>query len=99
MMHSNYKENENFIMSEYTCYIEQYPHRLPHNDEAELRPCGHYACPPHTITYYGTGDDDELVGDYCMVCYARKFPDHCPDRLILEAVLQETSQGDRESLA
>ena len=80
---------EEFSMTEYTCYIEQYPHRLPHNDRAELRPCGHYACPPHTITYYGTGNDDELVGDYCMVCYARKFPQHCPDRLILQAVLRE----------
>jgi hypothetical protein len=71
------------------CYIEQFPHRLPHDREAVLLPCGHYACPPHTITYYGTGDDDELVGDYCMVCYARTFPQHCPDRLLLEAVLQE----------
>ena len=89
MMHSNHKEDEKSIMTEYTCYIEQFPHRLPHAEVAELRPCGHYACPPHTITYYGTGDDDELVEDYCMVCYARKFPQHCPDRLILEAVLQE----------
>jgi len=34
-----------------------------------------------------------------MVCYARKFPEHCPDRLILQAVLQESVQGDREGLA
>ena len=77
------------MMSTHVCYIEQFPHRLPHDREAVLLPCGHYACPPHTITYYGTGDDDELVGDYCLVCYARKFPQHCPDRLLLEAVLQE----------
>src|SRR5260370_16440513 len=83
-------------MTEPPCYSEQFPHRLAKRDEAELRPCGHYACPPHTITYYGTGDDDELVGDYCMVCYARKFPEHCPDRLILQAVLQESVQGGRE---
>ena len=76
-------------MNTHICYIEQFPHRLPHDREAVLLPCGHYACPPHTITYYGTGDDEELVGDYCMVCYARKFPQHCPDRLILEAVLLE----------
>lgn len=84
---SSKKENK---MNTHICYIEQFPHRLPHDREAVLLPCGHYACPPHTITYYGTGDDDELVGDYCMVCYARRFPQHCPDRLILEAVLQET---------
>ncbi len=76
-------------MTEHQCYIEQFPHMLPHRDSAELRPCGHYACAPHTITYYGTGDDEELVGDYCMVCYARKFPRNCPDPLILQAVLQE----------
>jgi hypothetical protein len=29
------------------------------------------------------------VGDYCLVCYARKFPQHCPDRLLLQAVLQQ----------
>lgn len=92
MMQTDHKENEKHCMAEYTCYIEQYPHRLPHAEVAELRPCGHYACPPHTITYYGTGDDDELVGDYCMVCYARKFPQHCPDRLILEAVLREQAE-------
>jgi hypothetical protein len=77
------------VMSTPVCYIEQFPHRLPHDREAVLLPCGHYACPPHTITYYGTGDDEELVGDYCLVCYAKKFPQHCPDRLLLTAVLQE----------
>ena len=51
---------ENTIMTEHICYIEQFPHGLPHRDEAELRPCGHYACAPHTITYYGTGDDDDV---------------------------------------
>jgi len=70
------------------CYIEQFPHGLPHREEAELRPCGHYARAPHTITYFGTGDDD-LAGDYCLVCYARKFPQYRPDRLILQAILQE----------
>lgn len=76
-------------MSEHTCYIAQYPHRLPCQDEAALQPCGHYACPPHTITYYGTGDDEELVGEYCMVCYGRAFPNNCPDRVLLQAILQE----------
>jgi hypothetical protein len=80
--------SEKNFMTEAACFIEKFPHSLPHRDHAELRPCGHYACPPHTITYYGTGDDDELVGDYCLVCYARKFPQHCPDRLLLQAALQ-----------
>jgi len=31
------------------CYIQQFPHQLPHRDEAKLRPCGHWACDPHTI--------------------------------------------------
>ncbi len=80
-------------MSKHECYIEQFPHRLPHQDEAVLRPCGHYACPPHTITYFGTGEDDEdeeMVGDYCMICYARKFPRNCPDPLIRQAILAES---------
>jgi len=76
-------------MSEQVCYIEQFPHSLPHRAEAVLRPCGHYACAPHTITYYGTGDDDELVGDYCMVCYARLFPHLCPDRALRKALLKD----------
>ena len=80
-------------MTEHICYIEQFPHSLPHRDQAELRPCGHYACAPHTITYYGTGDDDELEGDYCMVCYARTFPQNCPDRLIRQAIFQESEQA------
>jgi hypothetical protein len=77
------------MSEEYICYIEQFPHSLPHRDAAELRPCGHYACAPHTISYYGTGDDDELVGDYCLICYARTFPHLCPDRLIRAIILQE----------
>ncbi len=80
-------KKENY-MPEYTCYIELFPHSLPHRDEAQLRPCGHYACDPHTITYYGTGDDEELEGDYCMVCYAKKFPQNCPDRLLRQAILE-----------
>ncbi len=75
-------------MPEHLCYIEQFPHGLPHRDEVELRPCGHYACSPHTITYYGTGEDDELVGDYCLACYARIFPQHCPDKLLLQFVIE-----------
>jgi hypothetical protein len=74
-------------MTEHICYIEQFPHSLPHRDEASLQPCGHYACPPHTITYFGTGDDDELVGDYCMVCYTKTFPKNGPDRLLRQALL------------
>jgi hypothetical protein len=80
------------MVEQHECYIEQFPHRLPHRDLAELRPCGHYACPSHTITYYGTGDDDELTGDYCMVCYARRFPQHCPDPLLRSAVLDEAEE-------
>ena len=80
---------ESMNMIEQICYIEQFPHSLPHRESAVLCPCGHYACASHTITYYGTGDDDELVGDYCLVCYARTFPQNCPDRLIRQAILQE----------
>lgn len=79
-------------MEDHTCYIEQFPHALPHRDQAALQPCGHYACPPHTITYYGTGDDDELVGDYCMVCYARTFPRSCPDPLLRKAILERSQE-------
>ncbi|HEX9412241.1 MAG TPA: hypothetical protein VF916_01945 [Ktedonobacterales bacterium] len=69
------------------CYIDQYSHALPHRAEAQLRPCGHHACDPHTITYYGTGEPhDEREGDYCMVCYERTFPGRCPDRVLRAAV-------------
>jgi hypothetical protein len=53
------------------CYIDQFTHDLPHRGTAATRKCGHQACDPHTITYYGTGDDPEAEGDYCMVCYGR----------------------------
>ena len=35
------------------CYIDQFPHSLPHRDTPQPLPCGHSACAPHTITYYG----------------------------------------------
>lgn len=87
------EHNEYSEFSERVCYIEQFPHTLPHQEQPELRPCGHYACAPHTITYYGTGDDDELVGDYCMVCYTRQFPRYSPDRLLRQALLGTTERG------
>jgi hypothetical protein len=69
------------------CYIEQFPHVLPHRDAVSMRPCGHLACAPHTITYYGTGEEDDArEGDYCMVCYERTFPGMCPDRVLREAI-------------
>ena len=69
------------------CYIAEFPHQLPHRDAASERPCGHWACDPHTITYYGTGQpNDEREGDYCMVCYERTFPGMCPDRTLRAAV-------------
>ncbi|MEO8954182.1 MAG: CopG family antitoxin [Ktedonobacteraceae bacterium] len=86
-------ETSRTIMTEHTCYIENFPHRLPHQEEAQLRPCGHYACNPHTITYFGRGDDDELIGDYCLVCYARTFPQNCPNNLIRQAILQESEHA------
>ena len=68
------------------CFINQFPHSLPHRAEAQPRPCGHRACDPHTITYYGTGaPDDAREGDYCMVCYERTFPGRCPDRVLRQA--------------
>ena len=70
-----------------TCYIQQFPHALPHRDEPALRPCGHYACEPHTITYYGTGAaNDQREGEYCMVCYERTFPGMCPDKVLRAAI-------------
>ncbi|HEY7350358.1 MAG TPA: hypothetical protein VH599_18735 [Ktedonobacterales bacterium] len=80
-------------MAEAICYIEAFPHALPHRDEAKLRPCGHWACDPHTITYYGVSEEDEDEGDYCMVCYARKFPSLCPDPLLRRALAQEAPAG------
>jgi hypothetical protein len=71
------------------CSIERFPHALPHRDEARLRPCGHWACEPHTITYYGRGiEDDEREGEYCMVCYERTFPGMCPDKVLRAAIHQ-----------
>jgi hypothetical protein len=52
-----------------------------------MRPCGHWACDPHTITYYGTGEEgDQREGDYCMVCYELTFPGMCPDKVLRNAV-------------
>ncbi len=70
------------------CYIGQFPHSLPHRLETTaLRPCGHWACDPHTITYYGTGEDnDQREGDYCMVCYERTFPGRCPDKVLRASI-------------
>lgn len=74
-------------LSQHECYIDEFPHALPHRAEAQLRPCGHWACDPHTITYYGTGEEnDAREGDYCMVCYERQFPGRCPDRVLREAI-------------
>ena len=72
---------------EHGCYIEQFQHVLPNRAEAQLRPCGHWACDPNTITYYGTGEaGDAREGDYCMVCYEITFPGMCPDRTLRQAV-------------
>lgn len=74
-------------MADVVCYLESFPHVLPHRDEARMRPCGHWACDPHTITYYGV--DEEQSGDegeYCMVCYSQKFPHLCPDPLLRKAL-------------
>ena len=81
-------------MVEVACYLEAFPHALPHRGEAKLRPCGHWACDPHTITYYGV--DEEAQGDegeYCMVCYGRKFPHLCPDPLLRRALGSASSAG------
>lgn len=69
------------------CYIDQFPHSLPHRDTPQPLPCGHSACAPHTITYYGTGaPNDVREGDYCMVCFERAFPGRCPDRTLRAAL-------------
>jgi hypothetical protein len=73
--------------SDPSCYIDQFPHALPHRGESQVRPCGHVACDPHTITYYGTGEaNDQREGDYCMVCFERMFPGKCPDRALRAAL-------------
>lgn len=66
------------------CYIEQFPHKLPHRNAAQMRRCGHAACDPHTISYYGTGDDPEREGDYCLLCFGEQFA-IWPDKLLLAA--------------
>jgi hypothetical protein len=69
------------------CYIDHFAHKLPHRDAAMPRPCGHLACDPHTITYFGRGvEGDAREGDYCMVCYERAFPGLCPDPVLRQAV-------------
>jgi hypothetical protein len=80
------------------CYIADFPHHLPHRDEAKPRPCGHWACDPHTITYYGTGEEEDArEGEYCMVCYERTFPGMCPDKVLRAALgsAQHPSDGGR----
>jgi hypothetical protein len=79
------------------CYIDRFAHLLPHRDEARLRPCGHLACDPHTITYFGRGvEGDAREGDYCMVCYERAFPGLCPDP-VLRRTIQERAAGTSDS--
>ena len=67
------------------CYIDQFAHDLPHRVGVQIRKCGHQACDPHTITYYGSGDDPEAEGDYCMVCYGRAL-NIWPDKTLQRAV-------------
>ena len=77
-------------MTEQQCYIDSFAHVSIHGGEGRLRPCGHWACDAHTITYYGVEEqkqDDE--GEYCMVCYGKKFPGMCPDRTLREAIQQQ----------
>jgi len=79
------------------CYIEQFPHHLPHGEGTQTRPCGHVACNPQTITYYGSGEDEDIrEGDYCMVCYERALPGMCPDRVLREAI-QALDLGSQEA--
>lgn len=71
------------------CYIEKFPHTKPHEGKATLLSCGHWACVGHTITYFGTGENDEAPeGSYCLVCYNRILPGLCSDKVLLEALLQ-----------
>jgi hypothetical protein len=67
------------------CFIEQFTHNLPHRGIAQTRQCGHAACDPHTLTYYGTGDDPEAEGDYCMVCFGTHFG-IWPDKALQAAI-------------
>jgi hypothetical protein len=71
------------------CYIDHFNHALPHRVGVQTRKCGHQACDPHTITYFGTGDDAEAEGDYCMVCYGRAL-DIWPDKTLQRAVAATT---------
>ncbi|HEY7780097.1 MAG TPA: hypothetical protein VIC85_07795 [Ktedonobacterales bacterium] len=69
------------------CYIDRFPHSLPHRGTTIERPCGHQACDPHVITYYGSGDaSDAREGDYCLVCFEHTFPGRCPDRSLRAAL-------------
>lgn len=77
------------------CYIDQFAHQLPHRADAKLRPCGHMACDPHTITYFGRGvEGDAREGDYCMVCYERALPGLCPDPVLRRAVQESVAGAD-----
>jgi len=72
------------------CYIDQFTHALPHRvGGVQPRKCGHAACDPHTITYYGSGDDPEAEGDYCMICFGRAL-DIWPDKTLQHAVTSGT---------
>ena len=73
--------------SDQQCYVERFPHKLPHGEGAQLRPCGHVACNAHTITYYGTGEGEDVrEGEYCLVCFERALPGMCPDRVLRAAI-------------
>jgi hypothetical protein len=97
MMEGDATMTEAKDQAEQQCYIEQFPHHLPHGEGAQMRPCGHVACNAHTITYYGTGaDEDVREGDYCMVCYERALPGMCPDRVLREAI-QALEAGAQDS--
>jgi hypothetical protein len=67
------------------CVVDRYPHSLPHRGAAQMRPCGHAACDPHTISYYGTGDDPDAEGEYCLICFGRTFG-LWPDRTLKAAL-------------
>ncbi len=68
------------------CHIDQFAHALPHRVGVQTRKCGHQACDPHTLTYFGSGDDPEAEGDYCMVCFGRAL-DIWPDKTLRRSVL------------
>lgn len=67
------------------CHIEPFAHRLPHGIGSVECRCGHVACNAHTLTYYGTGDDPEAEGDYCMVCFGQTFG-IWPDKTLRDGV-------------